>query len=805
MPDNNNKTIKFKFELDNQSFTTVQNAVRSLTEDFKKLGSAMGTGSIGAAFPGFSVGGTAPTKSTQVARANQRAQQTGGGGGQQQTMGKVILDNAQAFKRFAAEGKDASKIMTDALKRDISVQERALEGLNQKLSQLDKGYQMAARRQKEFLAAGNQAGADAFGRVMADRQRDIAATSGDILKSSGQLNQMKGLTGDISMQSIKSAIGYTGTGFGSGMQTLGSIGKIIGGIATAAVVGVQESMAGSRMYMQQEAARGQFVHADIAAARRGDISNLQARRAILQDSDKARDFRTQLGTGSRAETWIEGIGTTLGQALSRVTGGLSSKILGGGGDGALGSALTDTSRNQALAQKQRDMIEQQKRTEDFQELQYATNYFTQNLGSRMQAARSGIGRMGRNKQGKFVDPWGDLDIKLTEQGYDINQFMGTRVGLRSIGGNDFANKFAYNQMAAANVGYGGYAEAMKALVMSAGGDMKMGAGLMDFALGQGVIGGQSVGRKLDTNAALSLATVLGGYDPGQGAINGGSLMASYMLGMNTDPNASALKQMMQTQAFKGGVDLLNQYSTGALDPYQVGKNTVMAANTLGAGADTYAVDYLAGMNVKKLVNTMMTGEVDETARNLGLGQGDIAKYGENMFSTLLENYHGKSGPAGDAAARFKSSGKSLREYLSTADETEIGALATALNVGSFKGQQQDTALAALKTLKGSALYQGEGDVTPGSLNIGALDPETKAFQKNLADFKRKDQQRLKEEAESGRLKEDFSNLKRESEVLANFGKNLAQGVEDFSAALDALAKKMNRVSGYVPPPRGQPK
>lgn len=801
MPDS--KNIKFTFSLDQSSFGQVKSAIESLTSSLQKMNQA-GGGSLGGSganiFGGTTFGGANPGKVQTEAKG--RAQQ---GGGQQQTMGKVILDNANAFKKFAQEGKDASKIMTEALKRDISSQEQSLDRLKSKLSSLNDEFTEATKKQKEFLAAGKSGDANAMGQYIKNVEGRIAETSGQTLQGaktlSGSRESLQAIqpAGGGKFGQIASAMGYTGTGFGTGIAgALGGAGSLVAGLAAAAAIGVRETMAGSRMYSSAEANRGGFVNQEIDALRRGDLSSIQARRMILQDTAKRADLKQQMGRMSAAETVIGALGQTGKDILSTISFGASDVFLGGKGGGATGSAVGTAAMASNMAQKDRDQIEAQKRTADFNATRYATQYFQDTMASRSAAARlMGVGTGVDKRTGKGFDTYGDMDVALTRQGYDWNSLLAARSGLMAEGGKDFASKFGWRQMAASAAGQGGYGQAAHALSLSASGILGYGDDLMGLAMGAG-----KSGVKMDPQAAFQLANVVGGYDPRVGAVDPESLIRAYQSGINNVNDTNSVKQMMNVQAFAGGLNLGSQFTSGSLDSFQKGKNTIMAARVLGKGADTYAIDYLADLPMNKLVEGMAGGG-DATANRLGVGKGQFIAYGNEVFGSMLDNFHGK-GQIGAAVDKFKAakaSGQSIFDYLRK-NPGEIGALKDAVNLGSGGGKEKDTSLALFQTLYGLAMDETGKKGGPGA---AISDKIIRAANEAEAEKKKTDVKKTADMAETGELAADFKAMKSQREILQKFGTTLDQSAAHFTTALNNLADRINKTIAENRGYRGEPK
>lgn len=786
------KNIKFRFQIDQQSFQSVKTAIQSLTSELQKLGSA-GGGLLGGgnAFSGINIGGKDPGRQQTMAQSQNKAGQSGGG--QQQTMGKVILDNANAFKKFAQEGKDASKIMTEALRRDIGEQERSLDRLQSKLRGLNEEFGEATKKQKEFLAAGRSGDAGKMSNYIQSLEGRIAEASGQTLQGAkglaGSKEALAGIApaGGGGFGGFMRGVGYSGHGFGGagGGTLLSGIGKAIGGAALAATIGIQETMAGSRMMGAAEASRAGLITGDVRAMRGGDISLLQSLRMISRDSNKQKEFLgQQQGFATKAESYIEGVGGLFGDVLGKVSGGLSDKLVGRKG-GAVGSSLTGAAQEDRMYAKAREFAENERNSAEMLNTRLATEYFSSTIGGRTQSARLRGLRIGQDKSGAAADFYGLEDARLTESGYSVQQKDAAYSALMASGGRSLANKLSEQQMAASAAGHGGFGEAVKAMAMASGGNIDMGNLLVRGGIGQGMnAAGSLTGQRMDVNAGFGLAGVLGGYDPRQGSVDPTALLSGFMGGIGGSGNS--VKDMMNVQAFGGGLAFANQFTSGALDPLQRGKNTVFAANALGPGADSYAIDYLASMDVKKLM-AGMGGNIDRTASNLGLNQAQFQSYGNRVSASMFEGYHG-GGKIGGAVDRFKKSGKSVQAYLAE-NPNEIGLLADAMSLGSGGGMEMDTAEAFLKSQAGIG---SGGAFKEGGAGGGANDATTKAALKAQANFKLQDATEVAKIDKE--LQADFSNLSKAARSLTSFGENLSGVSADFIKSLRDLTEVIRSVA-----------
>ena len=771
------KNIKFTFEVDQQSFSRVKTAIKDITDDLKRMNTALG---------GVNIGGAAPSAERTKANVNSKTGAGGGGtsGGQNQTIGKVLLDNVKAFKDFAAQGKEASKIMTDSLKRDIGEQQRTLDGLQKTIKELGSAYKDLESQQKRALSSGNMDAVKYLKEEMANVEGQIAGTSGDMVKGHKNLKGSQALLAETGggggrFGNFMRGIGYSGSGFGGGaMGMLGGIGTLAGGMLYAGAVGVKEYMAGTRSYGAAEASRGKMTGGEIRAMRSGDLSTIQAMRMIGRDPQKRAELAAQYGTAANIEAGLAGLGEFGADLAGKLTFGLSNALAGRKAGGALGSSLTTASQQDRLMQNAKNYIDDQKNSGEILQTALATEYFQNTMPNRMNSARLRGLRIGTKPGGSEVlDNWGLEDKRLTQMGGSVAEKDAAYASLLGMGGRTLARS-AESQMFAQQAGYGGYGSALQSLALASRGNMDWAKMTLGMAAGNG----------MDRTAALGLAGVVGGYDPGRGAVDPMDIVAGFARGVGGSGNS--IQDMMNVEALKGGLAFGSKFTSGSLDPYQKGKNTVAASIALGSGASTYAVDYMAGLDFTKLA-AGMGGSIDRTATNMGLGQDEFSRVGNKIFGGMFDNYYrqGKNDKIADAVDKFKASGKDLKSYLSSASEEEKGLLADAMSLGSAGGMEADTSLTLLKTMGGMA---GNKNLKTGGFGGGKLDKETQAALDHAADVKGQDAAKVGSMGQSGELVKDFESLGKATRKLADFGSNLSAQTGDFIKALSEMTSAIKK-------------
>jgi hypothetical protein len=152
--------------------------------------------------------------------------------------------------------------------------------------------------------------------------------------------------------------------------------------------------------------------------------------------------------------------------------------------------------------------------------------------------------------------------------------------------------------------------------------------------------------------------------------------------------------------------LLDQITTGGMDPYQRGRNLVAAIDRLGPGASVYSQDYLAnGMNFKQMLD-MGSGasELTKTAKSLGLDQGKIKDQLSDTVSSFMDRWTdtGGSDPMSVQMRAFRGSGKSLPDYLKSLEGGQKQEAVDTLGAyfGLESGQGEEAGLGAMGLLAG---------------------------------------------------------------------------------------------------------
>lgn len=818
MSDENGKTIKFKFEIDQQSFNSVKQAIESLGQSFSKINAAAGGLMGGGGFANVSVGGQSPGKQQLVQAAaakNQGSSQVSG-----PSMTKVILDNASAFKKFAAEGKESSKIMTDALKRDLTEQERSLDKLQTKLKNLSEEYQAATKAQKDFLNAGKTGQAAAMGAHASNINNQISQTTGQVLQTNNQLanaQQLIGGGGAAGFGGFMQSLGYGGSGFGGGyLGAFKGLGTAAAGAFMVANFAADQSLAGERSINIAGAQRGDLMRNSMRKLAAGDYKELffadgdpEFKKLFKKEATKGIDYAKEISLknavlsaiapplmlGGLAEQFkgsfdsgnlardFKGLGRGLGQLAGEVpilgsllrSGGIVGPDVGGG---AFGGFSTSAQANAQVEQAQA-AIDNNRKAQVLTEM--SIDKYQGQRGLSMQAQRIlGMKGFGLDKHGMPVNSVSRLEDELTAQGYSTQELIAATSQLIGAGGRRFAGQNARQLMAATATGLSGFGELL-------GSSARSGVGT---SLAYGSLGG-SIGDQ--AGVALGSTIAQGGFDP-RGTTSGlGVLAAVQAGGFAFNKEATDFNQVARVRE---GLSLGDRIGTGQLDAYQRGRNLVSAIGILGPNASTYAKDLLAnGLTMKQRLDAINKGELTNTARVAGLTPEAIRAQTSNMFGSVFDRYVGGGDDIGSKAiAKFKASNLSLDQFVKTASMEDKRDLMGAYNLSI--GSQAEEGVAGLFGL-------AEG--------FGAKDIKTGGVGKKLTGLEADDalsqsekQKRITSEMERnfGKLTEKVSMSTQSFDRLNTFSENLNQGAEDFIRAMTNTTRVMKTFVEKIGPSVG---
>jgi hypothetical protein len=751
------KQIKFEMVLDDHSFQRVRRAISELNSEAGKLAKTMASISGSGLFGGGHIGGGAPVKTgvggsgamapaVATARSNNKTTTS---------IGSAILGDVEAFRKLAQSGKDGMFHMTDAVRRGVREQMSEIDRLERKLANLNKLW--GKQRMGYGFAPEHQ---DAI-------QQRMMMTQGQLNSAQSSLNQLKSL--DPSIEGPPTIAGMKIAPQGAGAWL-----KVGGMVAAGAAAALNEYMGGTRTYTAQESSRSALVNSDIRRLRSGDMTGMVALQDLVRDRDKLKDLAAQTGLGAQAEALKSGATeAALGLVRAADPTGLVGKMMGSSGGGIL-DPLSTASRNTGMASNALDQARQHESATAFLNKKMALESFYGNMGARKQGGRIlGLGLNFDERTQEWVDSYGRLDAKMTNAGYSANEYVATAAQARNMGGGKFANKNASAMMAAQAAGYGGYGELLLGAEKS----------------GYGTSAGYAMGSTNNIAAALALGHgVIGsGFDP-RGTTSGiGLLSAAQGPGFNFTGEAS---DFLQINRLLAGAAMGSNITTGALDPYQAGRN-IIGAIGINPGGSTYAQDYLgSGMSLKQLMDASR-GNMTATGTALGLTSEMAKRQLSGSMSSILERFvdQGANDPMSRAIRGYQKSGQSIESYLknlyTSGRRGEADAIGAFFGMVSGEGEEAGLGLAAIL---GGYDTKGRTKGGPGPGRGGM---------ESINDWKVSET--IKKNAETlATLSDDlvaaYSKSGTAEQAMLDFGGNLSQSAEMFMGALTNLALATDAVA-----------
>lgn len=739
------KQIKFQMVLDDQSFQRVKRAIVELNSEAGKLAKTMAGISGSGLFGGANVGGG----NTRIAGTGQSLPSPGvtarSNNKNTSSIGSAILGDVEAFKKLAQSGKDGMYHMTDAVRRGVREQMAEIDRLERKLANLNKLW--GNQRMGYGLAPEHQ---DAI-------QQRMMATQGQISSAQEQMAQLKNL--DPS----------TPKPFG-GMQVMPSgvsgWAKVGGMVAAGAAAILNEYMGGTRTYTAQESGRSALVNSDIRRLRSGDITGMIAMQNMVRDRDRLSDLAAQTGTGAQAEALKSGLmGSVLGAVRAADPTGLVAKMTGDSQGGIL-DPLSTASRNTGMAQNALQQTREYENSTAFLNKKVALESFYGNMGTRKSVNRILGTGLNIDQNGQWRDTYGQSDARLTLQGYSNPELAAAMAQGQNMAGRQWASRNAGAIMAANAAGYGGYGELLAGAAKSGFGNA---AG---YAMGSG--------SNIAAAIALGHGIIGSGFDP-RGTTSGiGLLSAAQGPGFNFTGGAG---DFLQVNRLLAGASMGSSITTGALDPYQAGRNIINAIG-LNPGGSTYAQDYLgSGMSLKQLMDASR-GNITATGQALGLTSGMARQQLSGSMSSILDRFvdQGASDPMSKAIRGYRSSGQSVDSYLkglySSGRRSEADAIGAFFGMVSGEGEEAGLGLAGI--LGGiDTPGRRRGGPGPGRGHMESL------VDAKIAETIKADSEQLASMANE--MVDALGSSSTAQRAMMDFGQNLSQSAEQFMNALTNLA------------------
>jgi len=762
------KELKFQFILDESSFQRVKKAIQDLTSEMQKFAKAMQPAQGG----GFGLlgGANVGRPGTAAATVTQAAGKSG-----LNPITQVVAANADAFKSLASAGTTSLKGLTDALKRSVNDQLREVRGLQQALDRLGATYNNLGGKGTTAMAVQNKM-VQVAGRLQAARGQ-LGTLQGMLGPQPELMPEIPGPEGPQGrsrfsqwMYSPANAPGGKAQFFGGAIKGIGPTsatgvaamgGIIVGGIMAA----MHEAMAGTRMYSQAEARRGDLVAGEISRLRSGDITRMIARQDMRQAAERRGDLDAETGFLAKATT-ISGAGLSAAKNLIAMKGGASGT-----------EDLTDPEA--AMYANYQKKVEQYERSGDFINKRLALERFNSEFGARVSTGRilgAGLNRkIGPKMTGLGLVPgFGGMGLGTTaqdtylmqeaglhRQGYSMEQLAGAVQQSRQLG---LGGAYAGEMMGAGAMGWGQWGAIRAAAARGGNANLALTA----------------LGATSNTAAGMEIGQTAFGFDP-RGTTSGIGLMRAIQGGgFDFTGGVNDMNLAARIQLGMGAGDMMAQ----GFDPYQRGRNLVSAIG-LGRGLGTYGQDYLGnGMSFKQLMDAAQ-GNITITGKAMGITSGMARQQLQNMAGSVFERYvdQGENTPMAHAIRSFRRSGKSLSAFLRTSDASTREAMGAFL--GRETGQGEEAGLGAIGLLAGV----GNTKLRSGKVPYGALGEVEKSRLGAEADQMIKDGQTMAEMF--SQAKETFKQMGTEIEIQKKWASNLDETAEAFTNALHDLADTVN--------------
>jgi hypothetical protein len=772
------KSIKFQFALDENSFNRVKTAMDTLIRQAQTLANTLKSIQL----PGAGQGGSAPSGGTGMLGG-------GGVGAKPQTqLGKVVMDNAGAFQNMAAMGGTAIKGLTAALKQGVREQEQEIQRLNRAMNALGNAYnklqaggrstsgvlakmvsvggKMTAAQNNLFQMQGFQQQANmAAGNPMAALLQGVPTMAGAVNIPGGAASPVNG----AAQVAAKSGLGLL-TPIGPGnLNAQGLMGMLMGngagavamrsaGLIASGATGIANtSFAINNMEMDTRADRGNAIRARYERTRRVDITDALAENFLgkqLSRGDATSYFASALGGDADAMSTLKGLGS------EAIRGNFSGK------------SLTDRARETMGMERYQAMLDKVKQDAEFYaKTQRGYEYLNETRGDRsVTAAILGRGFYRKpNAQGimEHVDNFTDFENEMRSLGTSAAGAAQDYAAARNLGGAQFAGRFAGTIAGTQRAGFGGFGEAFERLSRS-GGTKEEIIETMRLALGSG-----------STPTAMGLVNSIAGFDPngtlGQGGIR--SLLSVFQNGFNP---TGAVTDQNQLSRFGLGMQSLSN----PLDGYGLGMRTISAIQA-APGASTYTQDALARLDNKQLL-AAASGQGSQFFADMGLTPDAARKMIAGQFNSVFSRNvdQGTNEPYMKVLRKYQDamrSGQDPFEFMSTLSGDEARQLGVAYsNLGGSGGFE--AGVGAVNIGRGLA---GKKALKFGKIPFGTID----------------DKEREMTEAENAQRKESAKQLKDAADAIStqfknneNIGKTLV-AFGTMSGVLNDVTLKLARLGG----------
>lgn len=752
MPSNGDYTIKIVAQTDTTSF---QQALRPLQEisktilNINKAQSSTGTGGL--------VGAGASTSTSGIGTMaagvkNAAGGSTGGAAGG--------LFGPDAAKNLQSANDALSKILAN-----IKAIQLAAPSAAQAMSGLSVSAQgrTTATTNQGYVYTGAGGGGSGIG-----------GNAGAVAASAAPGGQPPG------------AAPATGTGIGA-MQVAQMAAIAVGGARSI----VNEVQAGYSGPLGFAAEKNRAMSGLFGAAWGGDLNRLSAIRKIY-DNGQLGDTLGQTVSGSAwVSRQIDAAGQGAKKILSNIPGlGFLSDAGSDNAPGGAGGAFIESHQASKVAGILDQNIKMAEEA-DSMILRSARSNLSANMGGRIQAQMvlgTGLGKVVERGVEKTKDTYNDLNARLTEQGFSVEQLAGTTAGLRSQVGMAGAGQMAGYVMSASAAGGGAVAGVMSA-AGRAGGSVEAGMRFARTAMGGGIerfagigLGSAIAGQGYDPMGTTSGFGTLGAFQGGFGA-----------LGMTT----GGISDFNLANRAAAGLQFGTSITTGGLDAYQRGRNLVEAMN-VKPGGDIYTADYLSGgMNMKQMIDIARGGKLTTTAEMLGISQKDVRSQLVASTGSMLDRWTDTGGntPMAEELRKIRASGKDWGSYLRDIKDprakAQAGKALTAF-LGQETGQGEEAAAGLVAGIAGLDTKQ----LTTGDIGAGLKKGTAEAADaKSRADIMREESKAL-----VGTFDELIKTMGSRVDIgkyADKAGQNLNQSVNEVVDALGRLVSAINPAAGAI--------
>lgn len=795
-----NKTLKFDFSIDNQSFMQVKQKIDQLTAALKELANVaksinINTGGIAAGGNMGSMLGGISTGRPQAGLPNMnQSAATGRPTNVAGVLTQGLVADKQMFQTVAQGSKEALRAMKDALKQTVDDQSRDIKRLKKEIDDLAKSYnQLNKNELTRPLARTDFA-------EMAAKGKELDTLVKAHAKNESLLNP-----------SFLSRLGFNPRGAMVG-----------GGIAAGVTLAAMAANYGAEQYYGSGAANIQeklyspFAQQHIAAGvggtmsgmamqmRQGNLAMINSTARVLNNSSMMeslfgnnKDARQLLalykaGEKNTISDWArqgqEILGTELYNRIQGEHGEINTDIVK---RHLLNQIPVDRAKefNEAV---QRDMQIDQERTARF-------NNFYANSQNSIDIQRM-LGTSSIDKNGNWHDATARADKRAGKLGLGLGQMAsaihqakfsvgagnsghGVNFLMKSFGG--FGNAA---EVFAAGDQYGSGAGLLKALAGSGGIAGRGGIDALAASMLGGTVSQQIMGSRYGAGDGIGLTEALGGVAGMAGTV-GGQIRLARQLGL--------------------GLGNLSEGLQGKTDGLQQAINAYAGAKTFGG--NFYQMNAMNQLSGGDLVGILRSGKVGDRLGDLGIGIDQVRQYAAERDRFALGRYHAGQGSqtmdsvvaaaqsAGGPMAYIKNQlaglkGKEKRNRF--LDLTRILGGAEAASTGGSAEEYIGGLRAQLggdKDLISAIRGSGVGDST------SKKDParEARAKQGEVAESEAK-----KLEAEEKALRETISQVSQMPDKLRDVGAALMAGEQTLRNSLVDLAKFIDEKITHIKRPDG---